>query len=270
MSYTLPEIFGSGIFNTAERLKYRDCDTSVPTLPRTVREYELELFLEDGGSSVINGQRHEIKKGCILLASPGDKRQSFLHFKALFVHFSITDPKFAEMIASIPRFLTECNYEKYFPMFSSVCTPEAELTVDTELETAVALGQLLCSLKGDSAAEIKRLSPKYDRPDIKRAVEYIGKHYSEALNADTLAKMCNLSTSYFYKVFTQITDLTPNDYITTVRLAAAERLLNSTDLAIVEVATKSGFNSQSYFAVCFKSRHGISPKEYRKKHFYRV
>ena len=89
MGYMLPEIFGSGVFNTCERLKYRDWDTSIPTPLRKVQEYELELFLEDGGTSVINGERHEIKKGCILLATPGDKRQSFLHFKALFVHFGV-------------------------------------------------------------------------------------------------------------------------------------------------------------------------------------
>ena len=47
----------------------------------------MELFFEDEGCSVINGQLFPIKKGNILFAKPGDLRQSILPFKCKFLHF---------------------------------------------------------------------------------------------------------------------------------------------------------------------------------------
>ena len=270
MSYILPEIFGSGVFNTCERLKYQDWDISIPTPLRKVQEYELELFLEDGGISVINGERHEIKKGCILLASPGDKRQSFLHFKALFMHFGVCDRTVADIIASIPRFSVEYDFEKYFALFSAVCDVDKVSDGCSDILAQARLIDVICNLKRDAASEIRQSNADFDRPDIRKAVEYINTHFFEPLSADVLAKICNLSTSHFYKIFTQITDSSPNEFIVKTRLSAAEKLLNSTDLPIVEVATRCGFNSQSYFSFCFKTEFGITPKEYRKKHFYKV
>ena len=270
MSYILPEIFGSGVFNTCERLKYQDWDISIPTPLRKVQEYELDLFLEDGGISVINGERHEIKKGCILLASPGDKRQSFLHFKALFMHFGVCDRTVADIIASIPRFSVEYDFEKYFALFSAVCDVDKVSDGCSDILAQARLIDVICNLKRDAASEIRQSNADFDRPDIRKAVEYINTHFFEPLSADVLAKICNLSTSHFYKIFTQITDSSPNEFIVKTRLSAAEKLLNSTDLPIVEVATRCGFNSQSYFSFCFKTEFGITPKEYRKKHFYKV
>ena len=270
MGYMLPEIFGSGVFNTCERLKYRDWDTSIPTPLRKVQEYELELFLEDGGTSVINGERHEFKKGCILLATPGDKRQSFLHFKALFVHFGVSDRAVTDIIASIPRFSAEYSFEKYFALFSAVCGVDEVSDGCSDILAQARLVDVICNLKRDAINEIRQGNVGFDRPDIRKAVEYINTHFFESLSVDTLARICNLSTSHFYKIFTQITDSSPNDFIVKTRLSAAEKLLNTTDLPIVEVATRCGFNSQSYFSFCFKAKFGITPKEYRNKHFYRV
>ncbi len=271
MESGLPEIFGSGIFDTSIRNEFRFKGGEILTNLRTVKEYEVELFCEDGGISFINGERNEIKKGCILMASPGDRRQSRLHFKALFVHFSATDERLRALIATLPRFIRGCDFEKYNKLFSAICDPEPDFDDFSDVSNAGRLIHLLYALRKDCSVNSPSNAPADNTQSaVHSAVDYIRKHYSEALNAEILAERCHLSTSYFYRVFTQVTDTPPNEFIIRTRLTAAQSLLASCDMSIVDIAERCGFNSQSYFSFVFKERFGLSPKEFRKKHFYQI
>ena len=44
----------------------------------------------------------------------------------------------------------------------------------------------------------------------------------------------------------------------------AAELLRSTDLSILEIAGRVGYDSQSKFTAAFKSAYQVLPKEYRK------
>jgi AraC-like DNA-binding protein len=60
-------------------------------------------------------------------------------------------------------------------------------------------------------------------------------------------------------------DINVNDYILNTRLKKAKYLLKHEDLPIGEVAAKAGFSSSAYFSSVFKSKEGMSPKEFREK-----
>ena len=271
MSSGLPKILGAGVFDTSIRHEYRFKGGEILTPLRTVKEFEIEFFCEDGGISFVNGQRNVIKKGCILVASPGDKRQSLLHFKALFLHFSVTDERLQQLISSLPRFISGCDFEKYKNLFSALCDPEPSFDDYSDVADVGRLIELLYSLRKDCAVNIfADTKTENTQSAILSAVEYIKKHYFEPINADTLAQMCHLSTSYFYRIFTQVTDLAPNEFIIQTRLKAAQTMLVSSDASMAEIAERCGFNSQSYFSFVFKERVGMSPKAFRKKHFYQI
>lgn len=271
MENGLPKILGSGIFDTSARLDFRMRNTDIPTTLRTVREYELEFFCEDGGVSFINGTENPIKKGCILMASPGDKRQSLLHFKAMFMHFSTGDQRLKELISTLPKFIRDCDYDKYRKLFSNICDRAPDFDDYSDVADAGRLIELLYSLRKDCVVSVISDSlTENTHSTVLSAVEYIKKHYFEPINAEVLAQMCHLSTSYFYRIFTQITDLAPNEFIIRTRLKAAQTMLVSSDASMAEIAERCGFNSQSYFSFVFKERFGLSPKDFRKKHLYQI
>lgn len=271
MSSGLPKILGAGVFDTSIRHEYRFKGGEILTPLRTVKEYEIEFFCEDGGVSFVNGQRNVIKKGCILVASPGDKRQSLLHFKALFLHFSVTDERLQQLISSLPRFINGCDFEKYKNLFSALCDPEPSFDDYSDVADSGRLIDLICTLRRDCSVNTVQNNGEGGTESVVRSsVEYIRNHYSETLNAEILAAQCHLSTSYFYRIFTQVTDVSPNEFIIRTRLLAAQSLLASSDMPIVEVAERCGFNSQSYFSFQFKDRFKMSPKAFRQKHFYKI
>lgn len=67
--------------------------------------------------------------------------------------------------------------------------------------------------------------------------------------------------NYFYGVFGQSIP----QYRTHKRMEYAARLLKETDLPIIEISGKVGYESQSKFAAAFRRECGASPFEYRRK-----
>lgn len=267
----LPKILASGIFDTSVRSDLRFKSGELLTPLRTVREHEIEFFCEDGGISFINGTENPIKKGCILIASPGDKRQSRLHFKAMFMHFSVTDDRLKEMIDTLPRFIRDCEAEKYNRLFSAICDRVPDFDDYSDIADAGRLISLIYSLRKDCNVNNARSDrAESSQSAVLSSTEYIKEHYSEPLSIDFLAERCHLSTSYFYRIFTQVVDTPPNEYIIKTRLTAAQNMLISSDAPIVEIAARCGFNSQSYFSFVFKEHFKMSPKEFRKTHFYEI
>ncbi|AXK35004.1 AraC family transcriptional regulator [Streptomyces armeniacus] len=58
---------------------------------------------------------------------------------------------------------------------------------------------------------------------------------------------------------------TPTAFVTELRLQRAAELLTATSEPVTAVAQQCGFASQSYFTRCFRTVHGIPPREYRRR-----
>lgn len=75
----------------------------------------------------------------------------------------------------------------------------------------------------------------------------------------------NMSREYYCKRFKEETGITVNEFITEQKLNEAKRLLESSDLSIVQISVNLGYSSQGYFQNIFKKHTGMTPLQYRKK-----
>lgn len=105
----------------------------------------------------------------------------------------------------------------------------------------------------------------YDR--IKSAVAYVDAHYAERFTLERLADIAHLSPSHFRRLFSEVMQTTPAKYLTTIRLNAARRLLVTTDKLITEIAVETGFWDQSHLVKAFKAERGMTPSQYRRRHW---
>jgi AraC-like DNA-binding protein len=101
---------------------------------------------------------------------------------------------------------------------------------------------------------------------IQKVFDYIEDNYQNDITALEMAKLCNLSYSYFSRLFTRIMKRSFRDYLNYVRVTKAERLLATGDLNITEIAQQVGFSTSSYFIQQFKLYKDISPKQYQLKY----
>lgn len=83
----------------------------------------------------------------------------------------------------------------------------------------------------------------------------------------TLLSICDkigMSRTSLYMKLKSLIDLSPQDFIISVKLKHAKKLLLQGDLNIKEVAYASGFSNPKYFSTSFKKVYGISPSDFLK------
>lgn len=88
-------------------------------------------------------------------------------------------------------------------------------------------------------------------------------HLNENLNAGTIASLLGISRSSLYHSCEQYLGIGIGEYVRTLRLDMARKLLKETNLAISEIADKVGFGDYNYFCRVFKKETGYSAKKYR-------
>lgn len=102
-------------------------------------------------------------------------------------------------------------------------------------------------------------------PDrIKRVNEYIANHFTEEITLDGLAEQVGLSPTSLSRLYRQKTGETISNQVLDTRLGHAARELLNTDRNIADICFSCGFNNLSNFNRLFKSRHGMSPSEFRQ------
>ena len=102
---------------------------------------------------------------------------------------------------------------------------------------------------------------------VQQVMDYISTNFRDEITASDAANMCNVSYSYFSRIFKQITKHNFSEYINYVRITEAEKLLAATDMSMTEIAMSTGFSTSSYFIQQFKLHKHISPKQFRKNLF---
>ena len=87
----------------------------------------------------------------------------------------------------------------------------------------------------------------------------------ESFGVDMLCKEIGISERQMQRKLKAITNKSPNQLITSVRLHRAKELMLNHQLTIAEISFQTGFSSPSYFAKCFKKEFGVSPSILQNK-----
>lgn len=239
---------------------------------RTVECYEIELFTEDqSGVCYIDDATIPLKKGTLICAKPGQKRSSKLHFRCINMHLQVTDPILKEALDQLPNSSVLSEFEELTELIHKILGldlhsfPEQKFLLHSYVYQF--LFQLIAELRTGQCAGGDLCS---HRQVVRQVERFIREHPEEDLGLQALASMANLSPVYFHRLFRAHTGMTPAAYVLGCRIAAAKAQLKAGDMSISEIATRCGFNSQSYFNFKFKEITGETPLQYRKARLSRL
>lgn len=98
---------------------------------------------------------------------------------------------------------------------------------------------------------------------LKDVLDYCDRNFALDLSLSTLEEELHISKYYISHMFSDKIGVRFNDYLNSLRINAACRLLQRTDKTVTEISELVGFNTLRTFNRAFMKHLGISPSEYR-------
>lgn len=102
---------------------------------------------------------------------------------------------------------------------------------------------------------------------IDSCVDYIYSSMDRNIKLADLCSHLHVGESCLFKAFAKVLGISPGNFIQTLKIKRAERLIKTTDLSFKEISDMLGFSSSYHFSNVFKKHYGMSPKTYRTNRF---
>jgi AraC-like DNA-binding protein len=110
-----------------------------------------------------------------------------------------------------------------------------------------------------------RARSEIDRRDgVENVIRAMRERVDRPFTLEEMARIAYLSPFYFNRVFHQLTGAPPRRFQTALRMAAAKRLLLTTELSVTEVCLEIGYQSLGTFTTQFHQLVGVSPRDLRR------
>lgn len=118
----------------------------------------------------------------------------------------------------------------------------------------------------DRLCEVFRERKKEHKNHIVSSVKkYISNNIQEHLTLNEVAAVFGISPNYLSQLFKKFSEMGFNEYVTSLKIAEAKKLLADSSYKVYEIADMLGFESAFYFSKVFKKVEGISPTEYQNQ-----
>ena len=99
---------------------------------------------------------------------------------------------------------------------------------------------------------------------LRRVLERMNSQFSTDLSLATLAAESGYSRAHFLRMFRMATTQTPHQYLLTVRLENAVRMMKERSTSLADIALACGFSDHTHFTKVFRSKFGVLPNQYRR------
>jgi transcriptional regulator GlxA family with amidase domain len=117
---------------------------------------------------------------------------------------------------------------------------------------------------GQPQVSVSLASQASEMTSIHELQIWIAEHLETRLSAEDLAGRMSMSVRNFEQVFTREVGTTPSQYVLHLRVEAARRQLERTNMGLKQVASAAGFGSVDVMRRAFVRLLGISPRRYRE------
>lgn len=140
----------------------------------------------------------------------------------------------------------------------------------TAIENLLSRQNLLKDYFNSSISSVRVRNGVILHPEDEKLIEEVASFIlanieDESLSPSTVADFVGVSKATLYRKFKELTRKTPSEFIRTLRLEHASKLLRTTKLTVLETMYRSGFSNKSYFYREFQKQYGVSPRNYRNQ-----
>jgi two-component system response regulator YesN len=131
--------------------------------------------------------------------------------------------------------------------------------------TPEELKRLFANFMMECADKISARRKDSIKGSMQKIKEYIEAHYHENISLKSIAATFYTNPVYLGQLFKKTYGMYFNEFLLSIRIREAKKLLRRTDLRIYEIASRVGFNNADYFVTQFEKIENMTPTEYRNK-----
>ncbi|MBB4826351.1 AraC-like DNA-binding protein [Sporosarcina luteola] len=220
--------------------------------------------LAGSANFIIEGIVHEVVQGSVLHVGPDLEMQqinpSAQTFEYAVIHFSLP----AESATQFPLFRELFLFSIGDGM--KVTNQVQHLMQNFLIPGRFALLQskrlFLSILEEIIIASEKKELEKVENMDA--ILHYMNQCYSDGITVYDVAGHFGLDRRRLTALFKRQIGISPNVYLTHLRIQQAKLLLQTTDFPITEIAEQIGYRDHFYFSRVFKKMTGLSPTVHRR------
>ena len=99
--------------------------------------------------------------------------------------------------------------------------------------------------------------------DTARALRYIWENFKKPISIPDIAEAVGMSRQHLHKLFVEHLGRSMHDELLRLRLKEAKKLLRQTDTKLEAISRQIGFSSGDRLGKIFKTKFGITPRQYR-------
>ena len=134
----------------------------------------------------------------------------------------------------------------------------------SELDAIAAKG-LILSLMSYAFSKLEFVEEKMAEVSvIKQMLSFCAANYTEELSLELLEKELHINRFYISHLFSKKLKIKFNDYVNSLRVAHAGKLLRETDMNMTDIVSSSGFSTSRTFNRAILKIMGETPSKYRK------
>lgn len=149
---------------------------------------------------------------------------------------------------------------RYLELFGQAFGAWSQCAFGYKIQTKALITQILFTLFSENVS--RHFGSSEALRSLKAAVEYMEQNYTRKITVEELARRSGYSASHFTRMFRQMYDLSPIQFLNRLRIQHAKNLLRAEQYSLSEIANRCGFSSVYYFSRCFKQITGATPKKW--------
>lgn len=238
--------------------------------PAVKPHYLIHYVLRGKGKFVMNGKEYPLEEGSGFLIEPGELSfyQADEQEPWTYVWVGFSGAKAGDYVRSMglsvahPVFASEYSDELYRTVKDMMEHNTYGLTND--LRRNGLLGIFLSIIARTASVQGRSETDKANIY-VSRAVDFIRSNYCNPIRVTDVADYVCINRSYLYTLFKGNLNMSPQQFLTTFRIAKAVELLQMTELPIESIAISCGYSDPLVFTKAFRQAKGVSPSGYRKE-----
>ncbi len=147
-----------------------------------------------------------------------------------------------------------------YPRLNRIIELGMNPAITSQLRAVIEFQKVLLDLYEEN----RLLDSKEEYPRVMKLIKEIQDNKQRWWTVKEMAEYCQMSETYFRKIFREYTGSSPKAYVEHSKIRQAAEMLCQKNLTIAEIARYLGYRDPYHFSRRFKQITGVSPTSYRE------